>query len=82
MQQPIYKNPFLTWAELLRELRNRFLAEAGLIDGGVLRPRIGQFVGGLAQLVNDCEMVRQDLDDLQRNDLEAFEAFQRALEKP
>jgi hypothetical protein len=42
---------------------------------------VGEFLGGIAGLVNDCEDLGRSLDDLQRADLEAFEAFQRALEK-
>jgi hypothetical protein len=42
---------------------------------------VGEFLGGIAGLVNDCEDLRRSLNNLQRADLEAFEAFQRALEK-
>ena len=46
-----------------------------------MKPCIGQFVGGIGASINECEAMRQDLDDLQRNDLEAFKAFRRALER-
>ena len=72
---------FHTVAELLRGIRDRFLSEAGLEDGAVVKPRIGQFVGGIGALINECEAMRQDLDDPQRNDLDVFGGFQRALER-
>jgi len=80
--QTIYANPFRTWAELLRGLRQCFVVEAGLVDNAaLLTPHMGEALGAIAGLINDCEAIAKQIDDLQRKDLGAFEAFQRALEK-
>lgn len=82
MSQTIYTNPFLTLAELLRSLRMQFLTEAGLmVDASKMTPQLGEVLGALAGLINECEAIRKLIDDLQRTDVEAYEAFHRALEK-
>ena len=81
-EQPIYENPFLTLAELLRGLRLRFITEAGLMENGSrLSPKTGEILGGIAGLINDCESIRKRIDELEHAEPDAYVAFQRALEK-
>jgi hypothetical protein len=81
-EQTIYANPFRTWTQLLRSLRQRIVTEAGLMqDATLLSPHMGEVLGSIAALINDCEDITKLVDDLQRKDLGAFEAFQRALEQ-
>lgn len=80
MNQTIYQNPFTTWAELLRGLRVRFIREAGMQDGEAkFAPTTGQLLGAIGGLIDECESARRLLDRLERDDLDAFAAFQRAL---
>jgi hypothetical protein len=61
MEQTIYQNPFLTMANLLRDFRQHCVAEIGLNENPkLLTARVGEFLGGIAGLVNDCEGSAED----------------------
>lgn len=69
-----YGNPFEAMAEMLRSLRQRFVGE--LQDSQLLSLPVGEVLGGLALLINDCEMLRADLERL---DPWALAALERAI---
>jgi hypothetical protein len=73
-----FANPFCTWAELVRGLRDRFVAELG--DQAVTAYS-GEVLGELAGLITRCEHIGVRLERLNQNDPKAFDAFVRALEK-
>ena len=81
--QTIYANPFLTLAELLRGLEARFTAQARQAQGrNLLHPPACELLGAIVVLVQACENLARQVEELQTRDPQAFEAFQRALEKP
>ena len=80
--QSIYINPFREWARLLRSLRQHWVAEVGLLkDATLLSPHLGEALGAVAGLINDCDDIAKLIDNLERTDIDALDAFQRALEK-
>lgn len=72
-------NPFRTWAELARGLRDRFVGELG--DKRPFSPYAGEVVGMLAANITHLEHLSVSLGRLQEKDAEAYDAFLRALEK-
>jgi hypothetical protein len=74
-----FVNPFSTWAELVRGLRDRLVSELG--DERPFSPYAGEILGGLAELSTRCEHFGTALQRLQGNDPKTFDAFVRALEK-
>jgi hypothetical protein len=73
-----YANPFHTWAELTRGLRDRLVAE---LRGQDMSPYAGELLGSLAALVTHCEHLGESLERLEGRDPQVYAAFLRALEK-
>lgn len=66
------------WAELLRSLNARFLAE--MKRGDRKQPPslyFGEILGSMAGMITQCEAMARRIDALPRTD--AYAAFQRAL---
>jgi hypothetical protein len=70
-------NPFKVWAELARDLRDRFVAELGEPP---YSPYAREVLGELAAMITCCENLGVMLQRLDECDQEAFDAFVRALE--
>ena len=70
-------NPFRTWAELVRGLKDRFVA--GLGQERPVSPHAGEVLGQLAALATRCDHMGAMLQRLQDGDPEAFDAFVEAL---
>ena len=82
MSQTIYINPFLQLAEALRSFHALYTREIGLDEEGLLRnARVAEVLGAINGLVNDCEKLRSMVDELERTDPIAYQAFHRTLEK-
>jgi hypothetical protein len=70
-------NPFRTWAELVRGLRDRFVA--GLGEERPVSAHAGEVLGQLAALATRCDHMGATLQRLQDGDPAAFDAFVEAL---
>ena len=70
-------NPFRVWAELVRGLRDRFVA--GLGQERPVSAHAGEVLGQLAGLATRCDHMGATLQRLQDGDPEAFDAFVEAL---
>src|SRR5882672_8518317 len=65
--QTIYANPFRTWAELLRGLRQCFVVEAGLVDNAaLLTPLVGEALGTITTLTTYSKAIEKQINALQR----------------
>jgi hypothetical protein len=62
-----YANPFATWSRLLTELHCK-------LSGHKL-----ELSNEIAHVITHCEHLAHELDELERTDRNAWEAFQRAL---
>lgn len=74
-------NPFRTWTDLARGLRERFVKELDAAEAHTPpSPHLSEFMGTLASLITHLERLDARLIGLERHDHPAFEAFLRALE--
>jgi hypothetical protein len=74
-------NPFLSWGELARGLRDRFVAELDLKGPAEMTPHCAEFVGTLAGLITTIDHLGKRLEGMARNEPRAYEAFVCAMEK-
>ena len=76
----IHANPFYSWAELTRELRERFVSETGMNPEQVrLRTRAVELLNAINTLTRTCQAAAEMLDQLEEHEPDAFLAFHRTL---
>jgi hypothetical protein len=78
MDMGTISNPFKTWAQLVTDLRDRFVANLGSEPPS---PHAGELLGQLAAIATRCDHLSATLSRLQGNDPRAFDAFLAALEQ-
>ena len=72
-------NCFESLALLLRDLRGKFLAEAGLLkDSSLLKPHTGELLGQLNSLIKECEDMKRTLNRVEAEEQDLYAAFVRA----
>jgi phosphoserine phosphatase len=71
-------NPFQCWAELVRGLRQRFVAELG--EQRPFSPYRDQVLDELSEMTTLCVSLSATLQHLHQHDEKAFDAFLKALE--
>jgi hypothetical protein len=71
-------NPFATWVDLARGLRDRFVIELG--EERPFSPYRDDVLDELAEMITHCESLGVSLQRLHQHDPEVFDAFVRALE--
>jgi hypothetical protein len=75
-------NPFRTWAELARGLRNRVVEEwSPNPQSAALSPYAAEFLGSLTALATHCDKLGEYLRRLEEHDHDAFDRFLKALER-
>jgi hypothetical protein len=74
-------NPFHVWAELVRGLNDRFIAQL-TADEGLGAPSLYavEVSSDMRALIRQCEKIGVSLKRLTELDGKAFEAFARAME--
>ena len=70
-------NPFPGLAELVRNLRDRFVAELG--TDRPLSAHSGEVLGAMAALATRCDHLGSSLSRLRDNDPDSYTHFLRAL---